>query len=63
MTYIIAEMLINQMEEMKTDHVYYRGQKVSKIYIKRYMWKCNCYEDHRRAMKSASKTMILQKVR
>ena len=55
MSVVIAEMLLQQMNETNSTSTYYRGQRYSKLYLRRVLWRANCYEDHRRAMKQAGR--------
>ena len=59
MSVIIAKMLLEQMDESRTTETFYRGQLYSKLYLRRVLWRANCYEDHRRAMKQAGRVMAL----
>jgi hypothetical protein len=56
---VIAESLLNQMNESKCDYTFYRGQRVSRFYVKRILWKEQCQRDHKRAMKFAGRVMPL----
>lgn len=59
MSVVIAEMLLRQMNESNTDVTFYQGQRISKLYLRRLIWRANCYQDHRRAMKYAGRVMAI----
>jgi len=59
MSVLIAEMLLQQMNESNATVTFYRGQRYSKLYLRRVIWRANCYEDHRQAMKQAGKVCPL----
>jgi hypothetical protein len=51
---VIAQQLLDYMTSTESDNCLYRGQIVTRAYVRRVLWRCYSYEDHRRAMKSAA---------
>ena len=60
MTAVIAEMLLEQMNESETDSTHYRGQRITRRYLRHVIWKANCYSDHFMAMKYARNVLPLE---
>jgi hypothetical protein len=58
MTAVIARMLLDQMDEMKTDMIWYRCQNISRRYLRHIIWKAYAQEDHRRELRRSGRVMI-----
>ena len=60
MSPVIAEMLLDQMDQMGFNFTWYRGQRYSRLYLRRVLWRSNIYQDHQRAMRYASRVVPME---
>ena len=60
MTGVIAKMLLDRMDEMGTDVVHYRAQRITRWYVRHVIYKANCYSDNFNAMRYARRVVPLE---
>ena len=53
----VARMLLDQMDVSDCDVTFYRGQRITRRYLRHILWKAYSNDDHRRAMVQASRVL------
>lgn len=56
----IAKNLLEQMDNARTNVTFYRGQRISRLYLRRVLWRANCYEDHRHTIINSGRVVGME---